>query len=104
MPVTFIPGLVSISFRKHTPEEIVKACADAGLRYIEWGSDVHVPAGNEARAREVRALCASAGIDPGAGRSGILQGLRRYREGPRGPRHPDLGRHAPVRETQLLGP
>ena len=66
MPVTFIPGLVSISFRKHTPEEIVKACADAGLRYIEWGSDVHVPAGNEARAREVRALCASAGIAPGA--------------------------------------
>ena len=66
MPVTLIPGLVSISFRKHTPEEIVKACSEAGLKYVEWGSDVHVPAGNESRARDVRDLCSSAGITPGA--------------------------------------
>lgn len=36
-------GLVSISFRENTPEEIVKACVAVGLRYIEWGSDVHAP-------------------------------------------------------------
>ena len=36
-------GLVSISFRENSPEEIVKACVAAGLRYIEWGSDVHAP-------------------------------------------------------------
>ncbi len=36
-------GLCSVSFRKNTPEEIVAAMVDAGLEYIEWGSDVHAP-------------------------------------------------------------
>ena len=36
-------GLVSVSFREHTPEEILTAMNDAGLTYIEWGSDVHAP-------------------------------------------------------------
>ena len=34
-------GLVSISFRSHSPEEILAAMQKAGLRVIEWGSDVH---------------------------------------------------------------
>lgn len=37
-------GLVSVSFRPHTPEEILSAMKNAGLSYIEWGSDVHAPA------------------------------------------------------------
>ena len=36
-------GLVSISFRKHSPEEIILAAKEAGLECIEWGSDVHAP-------------------------------------------------------------
>lgn len=36
-------GLVSISFRDKTPEEILKAMKNCGLNYIEWGSDVHAP-------------------------------------------------------------
>lgn len=36
-------GLVSISFRPHTPEEILSAMSKCGLTYIEWGSDVHAP-------------------------------------------------------------
>ncbi len=36
-------GLVSISFRKYSVEEIIKALKKAGLRFIEWGSDVHAP-------------------------------------------------------------
>ncbi len=36
-------GLVSISFRNRTPEEILKAMADTELSCIEWGSDVHAP-------------------------------------------------------------
>ena len=39
-------GLVSISFRGHTPEEILTAMAQAGLGCIEWGSDVHAPCGD----------------------------------------------------------
>ena len=36
-------GLCSVSFRKHTPEEILHAMKAAGLSLIEWGSDVHCP-------------------------------------------------------------
>ena len=40
----FRTGLVSVSFREHTPREILTAMKNVGLRYIEWGSDVHAPA------------------------------------------------------------
>ena len=49
-------GLVSISFRKHTPEEIIRAAKDAGLSCIEWGSDVHAPPRDMERLREIAAL------------------------------------------------
>jgi len=34
-------GLVSVSFRDKTPREILEKMKEAGLFYIEWGSDVH---------------------------------------------------------------
>jgi sugar phosphate isomerase/epimerase len=55
-------GLVSISFRNLTPEEIVKHCAKAGLAGIEWGGDVHVPHGKVKTAAEVRKLTVEAGL------------------------------------------
>ena len=58
----FTLGLVSITFRKHTPEEILDACVKCGLSAIEWGSDVHVPVGDLARAAEVRAMSEKAGV------------------------------------------
>lgn len=51
-----LPGLVSITFRKLSPGEIVELVATAGLVGIEWGGDVHVPHGDFARAAEVRKL------------------------------------------------
>lgn len=36
-------GVVSISFRKYTPEEICQEMQKAGLSYVEWGSDSHAP-------------------------------------------------------------
>lgn len=39
-------GLCSISFRDKSPEEILSAMKNAGLSYIEWGSDVHAPKGD----------------------------------------------------------
>jgi sugar phosphate isomerase/epimerase len=57
-----IPGLVSVTFRQLTPEEIVPLVTRAHLRSIEWGGDVHVPHGDVARARHVRALTESAGL------------------------------------------
>jgi sugar phosphate isomerase/epimerase len=56
------PGLVSVTFRALSPAEIVGLVQQAGLRGIEWGGDVHVPHGNLARAREVRALTQQAGL------------------------------------------
>ena len=56
------PGLVSISFRKHTPAEIVKAVKAAGLTCIEWGSDVHAPCRDTERLREIAALQEEYGV------------------------------------------
>jgi sugar phosphate isomerase/epimerase len=55
-------GLVSITFRKLTPEEVVALVRQAGLRGIEWGGDIHVPHGDLGRAREVRELTVEAGL------------------------------------------
>lgn len=46
-------GLVSVSFRRLLPEEIVDLAVRCGLQSIEWGGDVHVPAGEIALARAV---------------------------------------------------
>ena len=55
-------GLVSVSFRKHTPIEILEAVKNAGLSYIEWGSDVHAPCGEEEKLLEIAALQKEYGI------------------------------------------
>lgn len=55
-------GLVSISFRKHTPREILEAARAAGLTCIEWGSDVHAPCGDLERLREIARLQEAYGI------------------------------------------
>lgn len=49
-------GLVSISFRDKSPEEILSAVKSAGLSYIEWGSDVHAPKDNKEKLNEIVAL------------------------------------------------
>jgi len=54
--------LVSISFRKESPEAVIKAAKEAGLSCIEWGSDVHAPCDDEARLREIVALQEKYGI------------------------------------------
>ena len=58
----FHTGLVSISFRPYSVEEILDACSRAGLEWIEGGSDVHVKAGDAARADLVAKMTADAGL------------------------------------------
>ena len=55
-------GLVSVSFRGHSPEEIIRAAKEAGLSHIEWGSDVHAPANEPERLSAIAAACRQAGI------------------------------------------
>ena len=55
-------GLVSISFRKHSPEEIILAAKKAGLECIEWGSDVHAPCNDTEKLNSIAALQKEHGI------------------------------------------
>ena len=55
-------GLVSVSFRKHSPEEIVKAARAAGLSCIEWGSDIHAPCRDTAKLSEIVRLQQEYGV------------------------------------------
>lgn len=57
-----ILGLVSISFRKESPEAILRAAANAGLSCIEWGSDVHAPCSDPARIQQIVQLQNQCGI------------------------------------------
>lgn len=56
------PGLCSITFRDLSWPEVVAVATDAGLEGVEWGADVHVPGGDQTRARAVAAACARAGL------------------------------------------
>lgn len=47
-------GVVSVTFRKLEPRELIALAAEAKLDGIEWGGDVHVPHGNLAQAKSVR--------------------------------------------------
>jgi 3-dehydroshikimate dehydratase len=54
------PGLVSVTFRRLAPAEVVSVAVRAGLRAIEWGGDVHVP--DPATAARVGRLTTEAGL------------------------------------------
>lgn len=55
-------GLVSVTFRKLSPEEIIKLVVKAGLDGIEWGGDIHVPHGDIAKARDIAKKTKDAGL------------------------------------------
>ena len=55
-------GLVSISFRSKTVEEVARAAKDAGLEAIEWGGDVHAPHGNISAAKIAREISEKYGL------------------------------------------
>ena len=55
-------GLVSISFRKHTPREILEAMNGAGLTHIEWGSDVHAPYDDMEKVKQIAQMQKENGI------------------------------------------
>ncbi len=56
-------GIVSVSFRKKSVEEVIDIVKKAGLSVIEWGSDVHVPQGEVELANEVREKTLAAGLE-----------------------------------------
>lgn len=55
-------GLVSISFRELTPEQIVHYAKAAGLSCIEWGSDVHAPCKDISKLEQIVSIQNEAGL------------------------------------------
>lgn len=55
-------GLCSITLRGMAAEDVISVAERAGIRGIEWGSDVHVPPGDLAKASATARRCRDAGI------------------------------------------
>ncbi len=55
-------GVVSVTFRARSAEEILALSQDCGLTAVEWGGDVHVPPGDPENARRVGSLTRAAGL------------------------------------------
>lgn len=55
-------GMTSVTFREKSVEEVVSITKEANLTGIEWGGDVHVPAGDLPAAEKAAALCREAGL------------------------------------------
>ena len=55
-------GLVSVSFRAHTPPEILQEMKKAALTHVEWGSDVHAPCNDVEGLVQIAALQKEYGI------------------------------------------
>jgi sugar phosphate isomerase/epimerase len=56
------PGLCSVTMRRLGVEEVARLAAEAGLRAIEWGGDVHVPPGDADAAKRARVASGAAGV------------------------------------------
>lgn len=56
------PGLCSVTFRALSADEVVVLAAEAGLKSIEWGSDVHARHDDPAGLDRVRKLTEAAGL------------------------------------------
>lgn len=55
-------GMTSVTFRKKSVEEVIEITTKAGLDGIEWGGDVHVPAGELLKAKEIDKKTKEAGL------------------------------------------
>lgn len=58
-----VPGLVSVTLRQHSVDEIVGLAAESGLQALHWGADVHVPVGDHAAARRAATRCSREGVE-----------------------------------------
>ena len=56
-------GIVSATFRKKTPEEIISLANEAGLSAVEWSEDCHVFSGDAFGSLKLRDACARAGLE-----------------------------------------
>jgi 3-dehydroshikimate dehydratase len=55
-------GIVSVTFRTFTPQQVVEIAEEHRLSAIEWAADVHVQPGDRHTASTLKVRCESAGI------------------------------------------
>ena len=60
--MAYTPGLLSVTFRRRAPSEIIKLARDVHLAAIGWSGDVHVPHGDLKTAQEVGRTSRRAGL------------------------------------------
>lgn len=58
----YLPGLLSVTFRQLTADQIIDLCVQNGLLALEWGGDVHVPHGDIPTATRVGEATRLAGL------------------------------------------
>jgi sugar phosphate isomerase/epimerase len=51
------PAVNTVTFRQYSPEDTVARMKEEGISVVEWAGDVHVPAGDLSKARQVARLC-----------------------------------------------
>ncbi|MHC1735357.1 MAG: NAD(P)-dependent oxidoreductase [Erysipelotrichaceae bacterium] len=56
-------GLTSVTFREKSVQEVIALAKEATLDGIEWGGDVHCPAGEINTAKEIKRLCDEAQLE-----------------------------------------
>ena len=61
-PTRLRPGLCSVTYRTLSVEQVAQLAADAGLRGVEWGGDVHAPPGDPEQLARVRHSTAQHGL------------------------------------------
>lgn len=56
------PGLVSVTFKEKTAEEVIDLCRKAGLEAIEWSENSHVAPSDEKEAERLYECCKKANL------------------------------------------
>ncbi|MDO4329370.1 MAG: sugar phosphate isomerase/epimerase [Lachnospiraceae bacterium] len=57
-----IPGIVSVTFRDKTVEDIIRLCKEADLKAVEWSENAHVMPADEAGAKALYEKTRAAGL------------------------------------------
>lgn len=60
--VKFIPGLVSVTFKTKSADDIVELCRNAGLKTIEWSEGWHIPEDDPVEAERIGILTRDSGL------------------------------------------
>ena len=77
MTASWKPAVCSVTFRRLPAQAVISHASAAGMAAIEWGGDVHVPAGNLTLAADLGAATRAAGMSVGSYGTYLFAGSER---------------------------